>query len=68
MFRSGSVGVADHQSSKSEKETRKIGKCLDKKHKHYSNSDILCLMAKYSLGLIIFKQFGKVFFICFSRY
>ena len=30
MFRSGSLGGADHQSSKNEKETRKKGKGLDK--------------------------------------
>ena len=30
MFRSESLGGADHQSSKNEKETRKKGKCLDK--------------------------------------
>ena len=67
MFRSGSLGGADHQSSKNEKETRKkVNVLIIRQHKHYSNSDILCLMAKYSLGLLIFKQFSKVFFFIFQ--
>ena len=39
---------------------------IKRQHKHYSNSDILCLMAKYSLGLLIFKQFSKGFFFIFQ--
>ena len=68
MFRSGSLAGADHQSSKNEKETRKkkVNVLIKRKHKHYSNSDILCLMAKYSLGLLIFKQFSKGFFFIFQ--
>ena len=45
------------------KQERKVNVLIKRQHKHYSNSDILCLMAKYSLGLLIFKQFSKVFFI-----
>ena len=30
MFKSGSLGGADHQRSKNEKQTRKKVKCLDK--------------------------------------
>ena len=50
------------------KQERKVNVLIKRQHKHYSNSDILCLMAKYSLGLLIFKQFSNVFFLYFSRY
>ena len=45
------------------KQERKVNVLIKRQHKHYSNSHILCLMAKYSLGVLIFKQFSKVFFI-----
>ena len=60
----GALAAADHQRRKNEteKQERKVNVLIKRQHKHYSNSDILCLMAKYSLGLLIFKQFSKVFF------
>ena len=68
MFRSGSLAEADHQSSKTKKkQERKVNVLIKRQHKHYSNSNILCLMAKYSLGLLIFKEFSKVF-LHFGRY
>ena len=48
------------------KQERKVNVLIKRQHKHYSNSVILCLMAKYSLGLLIFKQFSKGFFFYIS--
>ena len=67
MFKSGSLGGADHQRSKNEKEARKKGKCLDKTSTQ-TLQQLRYSLFKYSLGLLIFKQFSKVFFLYFSRY
>ena len=61
MFSSGSLGGADHQSSKNEKETRKKGKCLDKTSTQ-TLQQLRYSLFKYSLGLLICKQFSNLSF------
>ena len=53
--------------AKTKKKTRKKGKCLDKTSTQ-TLQQLRYSLFKYSLGLLIFKQFSKVFFLYFSRY